>query len=72
MGKNRKESSAKDTDAKTDTNKEPERGWLDVMLEGQNTRDPSLRIASERRRDRRNAKRLQQRRRATDRDDPED
>jgi len=47
------------------TAQEPERHWLDVMLEGQNTRDPSLRIASERRRDRRNAKRLQARRRAT-------
>lgn len=60
MSRNRQDSIHKAADAQ-----EPERHWLDVMLEGQNTRDPSLRIASERRRDRRNAKRLQARRRAT-------
>ena len=60
MSRNRKDSPQKMIGATA-----PERRWLDVMLEGQNTRDPSLRIASERRRDRRNAKRLQARRRAT-------
>ncbi|MDZ7782176.1 MAG: hypothetical protein U5K56_04235 [Halioglobus sp.] len=67
MSRKRKDSTQKATGAP-----KPERHWLDVMLEGQNTRDPSLRIASERRRDRRNAKRLQARRRATRRGATED
>lgn len=46
----------------------PAPGWLDVMVRGQDTRDPVLRTRGEIRRARDNARALQERRRAQDRD----
>ncbi len=40
-------------------------GWLEVMLSGQHTRDPILKTSTERRRDRRRASQLVERRRAS-------